>query len=157
MLAAPNFEETHAFHRDVVGFHDTDLPHLFLMGTPEDPGIHFAFMHADNGRHHSLALGEMPVPPSRCVHLMLELPSLAEVERAHERMRAGGYKETATLGRHVNDEMTSFYVQTPGGFDLEVGCEGMVIDPATWTPTAHEKISEWGHVWTWQTEAAGAA
>ncbi len=85
------------------------------------------------------------------------VPTLEEVEKAHARMVAGGYKESATLGEHVNDEMTSFYVQTPGGFDLEIGCNGLVIDPATWEVTAHDKVSKWGHVWAWQTEAAQGA
>src|SRR5262245_62207279 len=31
---------------------------------------------------------------------------------------------SATLGRHVNDLMLSFYMKTPGGFDVEFGCEG---------------------------------
>ncbi|MBN8848096.1 MULTISPECIES: VOC family protein [unclassified Sphingomonas] len=157
VLAAPDFAASHAFYRDVIGFHDTDLPQFFLMGGDHDPGMRFAFMHADNGRHHSVALAEMPVPPSQSIHLMLELPTLEEVEKAHARMVAGGYKESATLGEHVNDEMTSFYVQTPGGFDLEIGCNGLVIDPATWEVTAHDKVSKWGHVWAWQTEAAQGA
>ena len=157
VLAAPDFDAAHAFYRDVVGFHDTDLPQFFLMGGDQDPGMRFAFMHADNGRHHSIALAEMPVPPSACIHLMLELPTLAEVEKARERMIAGGYPESATLGQHVNDEMTSFYVQTPAGFDLEVGCDGLVIDPASWEVTAHDKISQWGHIWSWQTADGGAA
>ena len=52
--------------------------------------------------------------------------------------------------------MTSFYMQTPGGFDLEFGCDGLVIDPATWETTAHTEISVWGHRWAWQ-EAMEAA
>ena len=157
VLAAPDFETSHAFYRDVIGFHDTDLPQFFLMGGDHDPGMRFAFMHADSGRHHSVALAEMPVPPSACIHLMLELPTLAEVEAGRARMAAGGFKESATLGQHVNDEMTSFYVQTPAGFDLEVGCDGLVIDPANWQVTAHDKVSQWGHIWSWQTEAAAGA
>jgi hypothetical protein len=30
---------------------------------------------------------------------------------------------SATLGRHVNDLMLSFYLKIPGGFDVEFGCE----------------------------------
>ena len=110
----------------------------------------FAFLHADNGRHHSIAFGEGPIPPSGAVHIMLELPSLIEVGKAHDRMKAMGYPESATLGRHVNDETTGFYVQTPSGFDLEIGCDSLVIDPATWQTTRHEAISVWGHEWAWQ-------
>ena len=76
-------------------------------------------------------------------------------------MAEHGAPESATLGKHTNDEMTSFYMQTPSGFDLEVGCDGLVIDPASWEPTAHKTISEWGHEWAWQKamaeEAAKAA
>jgi 3,4-dihydroxy-9,10-secoandrosta-1,3,5(10)-triene-9,17-dione 4,5-dioxygenase len=150
VFAAPNFDECHAFYRDVIGLHDTDLPKFFLMGGPDDPGVRFAFMHADNGRHHSLAMGEMPGPPSGCIHLMLEMKTLADVGKCHDRMRMAKIPESASIGRHLNDQVTSFYMQTPGGFDLEIGFDGLVIDPASWTTTAHDRISEWGHVWAWQ-------
>ena len=149
VFSAPNFDETVAFLRDVVGFRETDMPRFNLMG-PDGPSIGFAFMHADNGRHHSIALGEGPVPPSGAVHVMLEYPNLTEVGKAHDRMKALGYVESATLGRHVNDETVGFYVQTPGGFDLEIGCDSLVIDPANWQTTKHEAISIWGHEWAWQ-------
>jgi 3,4-dihydroxy-9,10-secoandrosta-1,3,5(10)-triene-9,17-dione 4,5-dioxygenase len=149
VFSAPNFVETHAFYRDVIGLHDTDLPAFHLMG-PDQPPMHFAFMHADNGRHHSLALGEGPRPPSGCVHLMLEMPSLLEVGKAHDRMKALGFNESASLGQHYNDETVGFYVQTPSGFDLEIGCDSLVIDPASWEVTRHVGISIWGHEWAWQ-------
>ena len=51
-----------------------------------------------------------------------------------------------TLGRHTNDHMTSFYVNTPSGFFIEDGWSGRVINPETWQP--HETFdgpSLWGH------------
>lgn len=151
VFSAPNFDESHAFYRDVIGFGDTDTPRFYFGGGgSEDPGMGFAFMHAENGRHHSIALGEGPVSPSGCIHIMLEMPNMVEVGKAHDRMRIHGYPESATLGRHVNDEVTGFYVQTPAGFDLEIGCDGLVIDPKTWETTQHAQISVWGHVWAWQ-------
>lgn len=149
VFMTPEFEATHAFYRDVVGLGDTDLPAFHLMG-PDAPPMRFAFMHGATGRHHCLALGEGPIPPSGGVHVMLEMKTFLDVGRAHDRMRHGGWTESATLGRHANDEMLGFYVRTPSGFDLEIGCDGLVIDPATWRTTAHEKISDWGHVWEWQ-------
>ncbi|WP_084421548.1 VOC family protein [Henriciella litoralis] len=149
VLGAPNFDECHAFYRDVVGFHDTDLPRFKFSDDPEDTGFRIAFMHADNGRHHSLALGEHPAPPSGCVHLMLEMQDQDDVGRAHDRMRKAEIRESATLGRHSNDKMFSFYMRTPGGFDLEVGCDGLVLNPKTWETTAITSISDWGHVWSW--------
>jgi len=151
VYCAPDFDASVRFYRDVVGLHETDMPRFhFNGGGPDDPGMGFAFLHADNGRHHSLALGEGPVPPWRCVHVMLELPSLVEVGKAHDRMKAMGYAESATLGQHYNDETVGFYVRTPSGFDLEIGCDSLVIDPASWQVTCHTGISIWGHEWAWQ-------
>ena len=151
VFCAPDFEASLRFYRDIVGFHETDMPRFhFNGGGPDDPGMGFAFLHADNGRHHSVALGESPVPPSGCVHIMLEYPGLLEVGKAHDRMKALGYVESATLGQHYNDETLGFYVRTPSGFDLEVGCDSLVIDPASWEVTRHEGISVWGHEWAWQ-------
>ncbi len=149
VLSAPQFDEILAFHRDSVGFHETDMPAFHLMG-PDAPPMHFAFLHADNGRHHSLAFGEGPVPPSGAVHIMLEYPNLVEVGKAHDRMKQFGYAESASIGQHFNDETVGFYVQTPGGFDLEMGCDSLVIDPASWQVTRHKGISIWGHEWAWQ-------
>lgn len=150
VFSAPDFEASHAFYRDLIGFHDTDLPAYRLSPNPQDPGVRFAFMHADNGRHHSLAIAEMPPMPSGCVHLMLEVPSREDVEACHARMEKAGVPESASLGRHSNDRMTSFYMRTPTGFDFEFGSDGLVIDPANWKPTALPEPSEWGHVWAWQ-------
>lgn len=149
VIAAPNFAETLAFYRDVIGFHETDMPAFHLMG-PDAPPIHFAFMHADNGRHHSIAIGEGPVPPSGAIHIMIEYPDLIEVGKAHDRMKQFGYPESASIGQHCNDRTVGFYVQTPSGFDLEIGCDSLVIDPASWEVTRHEGISIWGHEWAWQ-------
>lgn len=155
VFSAPNFDETVTFYRDVVGFRETDMPRFHLFG-PDAPSMGFAFLHADNGRHHSIALGEGPIPPSGAVHLMVEYPNLVEVGKAHDRMKALGYPESATLGQHFNDETVGFYVQTPGGFDLEVGCDSLVIDPASWQVTRHEGISQWGHDWAWKRALAEA-
>jgi 3,4-dihydroxy-9,10-secoandrosta-1,3,5(10)-triene-9,17-dione 4,5-dioxygenase len=155
VFSAPDFPATLAFHRDVIGFRETDMPAFHLMG-PDAPAMHFAFMHADNGRHHSIAFGEGPVPPSGAVHVMLQYPSLVEVGKAYDRMKAMGYPESASLGQHINDETIGFYVQTPGGFDLEIGCDSLVIDPATWEVTRHKGISIWGHEWAWQKAMAEA-
>ena len=88
---------------------------------------------------------------------MLEYPNLTEVGKAHDRMKALGYPESATLGSHYNDETTGFYVQTPAGFDLEIGCDSLVIDPASWEVTNHVGISVWGHEWAWQKAMKEAA
>lgn len=157
VFAAPDFAASHAFYRDVLGFHDTDLPEFKFSPDPAAPGMHFAFMHADNGRHHAVALGEMPQVPTHCIHIMLEMETISDVGKCHDRMRAAGVPESASIGRHVNDETLGFYMRTPSGFDLEIGCDSLVIDPKTWRTTAHERPSEWGHVWAAQSAEAETA
>lgn len=149
VLTAPNFEETHTFYKDVLGFGDTDLGRFYLAGGgADDPGVGFAFLHC-NGRHHSLALGQLPESPSGAVHMMLEVGDLADVGRAYDKIlkSKGSIPVSATLGQHVNDKMTSFYVQSPSGFDIEYGWNGLVIDPVTWVPTTSMTVSAWGHKW----------
>lgn len=148
VLTAPNFSATYAFYKDVLGFGDTDFGRFYLQGGgPEDLGVGFAFLHAQNSRHHSVALGELPESPNGAVHIMLEVASIDDVGRAYDRVQKHDAHISATLGKHVNDKMISFYVRTPSGFDIEYGCQGMQIDPATWVPTTSMSVSDWGHVW----------
>ena len=58
---------------------------------------------------------------------------------------AGNVKMSATLGRHVNDKMLSFYMKTPGGFDVEFGCEGLQVDDKDWIARESTAVSLWGH------------
>lgn len=149
VYGALNFDECHHFYREVMGFRDTDLPKI-ESGPPGSPLMNIAFMHGATGRHHSVAVIGMPESPSGCIHLMVEAATLEDVGRTYDRMREANIPVSATLGKHMNDEVTSFYMQTPAGFDLEFGWGGLIVDPATWIPTEHNKISDWGHVWAWQ-------
>lgn len=142
VLPALPFDETLAFYRDVLGFGLSDV--FNFKPAPEAPVMRIYFLHAACGRHHSVALAEMP-NPAGCVHLMVEVNSMTEVGRAQDRATQAGVKFMATLGEHENDRMTSFYVMTPGNFALEYGWGGVVVDPKTWTPTQTERVSIWGH------------
>ena len=55
---------------------------------------------------------------------------------------------SSTLGRHANDLMVSFYVQTPGGFDIEYGTDGRIVDDSTWVSRETTAVSLWGHVFS---------
>lgn len=148
VLAALNFDEVHAFYKTVLGLGDTDLGRFYLAGGgADDPGVAFAFLHADNNRHHSLALGQLPPNESRLVHMMVEVATVDDVGRALERAQKNGVRISSTLGRHVNDKMLSFYIRSPSGFDIEYGCHGLQIDPATWITTTSLPVSDWGHHW----------
>jgi 3,4-dihydroxy-9,10-secoandrosta-1,3,5(10)-triene-9,17-dione 4,5-dioxygenase len=102
-------------------------------------------------RHHSLALAPMH-PAAGIVHLMIEVATLDDVGRALDRCIRRKAAISSTLGRHANDLMVSFYVHTPGGFDIEYGTGGRVVDDATWVSRESTAVSLWGHVF-----GAGAA
>jgi 3,4-dihydroxy-9,10-secoandrosta-1,3,5(10)-triene-9,17-dione 4,5-dioxygenase len=134
------------FYTDVLGFRLRDSmrmdPRAF--GMPEDmPPLWMRFLGC-NRRHHSLALAPMPLP-TKIVHLMIEVDSLDSVGRAWDRCLRNGIKPTATLGRHANDLMVSFYVKTPGGFDVEYGTDGQLVDDSTWIARETTAVSLWGH------------
>lgn len=68
-----------------------------------------------------------------------------EVGRAMDRCASYGAKLMATLGRHVNDRMTSFYLESPSGFAIEYGHGGRIVE---WSRNVvHETtaVSLWGH------------
>lgn len=144
VLPAPAFDETVAFYRDVLGFGLSDLMKIRFTDDPAEPEKRLWFMHC-NGRHHSLALFEMPVP-SGCVHMMLEAADVDEVGYAMDRREKHGARLTATLGRHANDHMISFYMATPSGFDVEFGACGRVIDDWSRFPAFQSTVASlWGH------------
>jgi 3,4-dihydroxy-9,10-secoandrosta-1,3,5(10)-triene-9,17-dione 4,5-dioxygenase len=142
VLPALNFDATLAFFKDVLGFGLSDV-FKFQPG-PDAPIIRIYFLHGASGRHHSLALAEMP-SPSGCVHVMVEVNSMTEVGLASDRREKLGVKLMATLGQHENDKMTSFYMNTPSNFALEYGWGGIDVDPATWQATQTAQVSIWGH------------
>ena len=72
---------------------------------------------------------------------MLEVDELDHVGRALERVRKHKAPLSATLGRHMNDEMISFYVKSPGGFDVEFGTEGLQVDDGqVGRPRVHRRL-----------------
>ncbi len=144
VLPAPNFDQTWAFLRDVMGFGLTDILRLRFTPDPQEPEKRIYFLHCNNPRHHSLALFEFPMP-NGCVHLMLEVKSIDDVGRAYDRMLKNQVKLMATLGRHVNDEMISFYMATPGNFPIEYGCGGRVMDWSRHVVFEATAPSHWGH------------
>ena len=134
------------FYTEVLGFRLRDsmrmAPELF--GQPAGgPPLWMRFLGC-NPRHHSLALAPFPAPAG-IVHLMIEVASLDDVGRAMDRCARRGARMSATLGRHANDLMVSFYVATPGGFDIEYGTDGRLVDDVTWVSRETTAISLWGH------------
>jgi 3,4-dihydroxy-9,10-secoandrosta-1,3,5(10)-triene-9,17-dione 4,5-dioxygenase len=149
VLPAPDEEPALRFYTGVLGFRLRDsmrmAPELF--GRPAGgPPLWMRFLGC-NPRHHSLALAPFAAE-SGIVHVMMEVASLDDVGRAMDRCARRGAPPSATLGRHANDLMVSFYARTPGGFDIEYGTDGLVVDDATWVSRETTAISLWGHSWT---------
>lgn len=134
------------FYTEVLGFRLRDSMSMPGEFVGKEPGskVWLRFLGV-NPRHHSLAFLPMP-NPSKCVHVMLEVEKLDDVGRALERVRKHKAPLSATLGRHMNDEMVSFYVKSPGGFDVEFGCEGLTVDDRRWVARESTAVSYWGHV-----------
>lgn len=144
VLPTTNPEETVAFYTEVLGF----LPRGAIRLQAPGPARRVRFLGV-NQRHHSLAL--CPAPPTEepgLVHLMTEVDTLDAVGQALDRVRKLGFSISSTLGRHTNDKMVSFYVRAPGGWDLEFGTEGMLVDEAYYTAEEITADSYWGHDWS---------
>ena len=75
------------------------------------------FFHA-NPRHHSIAFIE--TGRNAIHHLMVELFSLDDVGQCYDLALGEQDRIGVTLGRHINDEVTSFYSE------LAVGLHGRV-------------------------------
>jgi 3,4-dihydroxy-9,10-secoandrosta-1,3,5(10)-triene-9,17-dione 4,5-dioxygenase len=139
--------DTLSFYTDLLGFRLRDsmrMPGEFF-GRPGGQ-VWMRFLGCCP-RHHSLALAPMS-PAAGIVHLMVEVASLDDVGRALDRCTRRKAPISSTLGRHANDLMVSFYVQTPSGFDIEYGTDGQLVDDSTWITRESTAVSLWGHVFS---------
>lgn len=125
------------FYTDVLGFRIREIART---------GITAAFLGC-NPRQHSLALIETTTP-TYLAHLMVEVDDVDMVGKALDRCHDAGYRLAKTLGRHWNDNMLSFYVLNPSGFEIEYGCSGRRIPDEGWTQVTQYGVggsSIWGH------------
>ncbi|MEZ5557036.1 MAG: VOC family protein [Pseudomonadales bacterium] len=139
VIAVGDRARAEAFYVQGLGFLLSD--HIVL-GPPERQ-LTLTFLHC-NPRHHTLALAPVP-SPKRLNHIMLQVESLDDVGRGLDAARDAGVKISSSLGKHTNDRMISFYMQTPSGFDIEYGYGGVEIDDAQWQPATYHATSFWGH------------
>ncbi|GAA4399040.1 VOC family protein [Tsukamurella soli] len=149
VLSTPDDAVALHFYRDVLGFRLRDSMRLppQMVGRPADGAPAWLRFFGCNPRHHSLAFLPMPTPTG-IVHLMVEVENSDDVGLCLDRALRRKVPMSATLGRHVNDLMLSFYMKTPGGFDLEFGCEGREVDDETWIARESTAVSLWGHDFT---------
>ena len=107
------------------------------------------FLHC-NPRHHSIAFQPSikDLPRSRdkkLWHFMLETNTLDDVGTALDLATRSAVPVVSSLGRHSNDQMVSFYMSTPSGFEVEYGWGGRLVDDAVWQVQRHDRGTIWGH------------
>jgi len=144
VIPAPANQETEDFYTKLIGLGISD--DLTLPPPAEGlPDQRILFMHADNPRHHTLGLYNFP-NPTGVIHLMAEMKTMDDVGYCMDRVKQAGLHIFASLGRHSNDEMVSFYFFAPGGIGIEVGYDGLTVDDwSKFTPTKSTSGDYWGH------------
>jgi 2,3-dihydroxybiphenyl 1,2-dioxygenase len=99
-----------------------------------------------NARHHTLALAGLPFEvPTKLHHVMLEANTGDDVGAAFDRAFDARLPIANGLGKHPNDQMFSFYVVTPAGFQLEFGTGARTITEPWTENRCYGRISGWGH------------
>jgi 2,3-dihydroxybiphenyl 1,2-dioxygenase len=136
------FVESVRFVTEGLGLRQSDWLEMELA-----PGIELEvrFFHC-NARHHTVALARAPFElPQRLHHVMFEANSRDDVGVAFDRAWDAGLPIPNGLGRHPNDGMFSFYLQTPAGFQIEFGHGARVVGDDWDDNRRYDRISAWGH------------
>ena len=145
LAVARDLPESVRFFTECLGLKISD----YIRDSNMFPGLDIdaVFMHTKTGRHHSLATCALP-SSKKINHLMIQVRSLDDVGLAFDRVRKAGVPVIMEIGHHPNDQMLSFYVQTPSGFGLEYGWGAIVIDDNNWDVRIFSQLSDWGHRFT---------
>jgi 2,3-dihydroxybiphenyl 1,2-dioxygenase len=136
-MPAALYDSTSKFYRELLGFRVSDYR------TAADGKRVGEFMHI-NAREHSLVIGAIG-DRTQLHHIMMEMQFMDDVGQSYDIVTKDYYNRiAATIGRHNNDLMTSFYVRSPSEFQIECGWGGLLIDPKRW------QAGEWpltGSIW----------
>ncbi len=142
VFATTALEDSHRFLTEGLGFAQSDW---IEMEIAEGIELKVRFYHC-NARHHTIAIAHAPFDlPQKLHHIMVETTDPNDVGAAFDRAWESGLDIPMGLGLHDNDRMFSFYVKSPAGFLVEVGCGARTItDP--WTENRrYDSTSVWGH------------
>jgi 2,3-dihydroxybiphenyl 1,2-dioxygenase len=142
VFATTAFDESTGFLTDGLGLAQSDWLEMEIM---EGIELVVRFFHC-NERHHTIALAKAPFDlPQRLHHVMFETRDRDDVGAAFDRAWASALAIPNGLGRHDNDGMFSFYVQSPAGFQVEVGHGARTITDDWSDNRRYDRISAWGH------------
>ncbi len=137
VLGAEDVPGLERFYVEVLGFRVSDYAD-YMRGEKKASAV---FLHCEDRRHHTVAFGDFS---TGLHHVLIEVESLDDVGRAHDIVQKNNVPIARTLGRHSNDHMVSFYVQSPCGVKFEYGWGGRQIGD-DWRVFRSEIISLWGH------------
>jgi 2,3-dihydroxybiphenyl 1,2-dioxygenase len=138
VITTERIDDLIPFYVDVLGFRLSDY---FLRP------FKVFFFHL-NPRHHTIGMVE--TGKAGMHHMMVEMNFLDDVGQAYDIAQTTPDRIATTLGRHINDHVTSFYSHNPSGFMTEYGWGGRSIDVDTWSPKeVIEGPSLWGHERMW--------
>ncbi len=142
VTATTAFDDAVRFVTDGLGMEQSDWLDTEIM---EGIEIEIRFYHC-NARHHTVALAKAPFElPQRLHHVMFETNDRDDVGAAFDRAWASSLGIPNGLGVHDNDRMFSFYVESPAGFQVEVGYGARTITDDWDDDRRYDQISLWGH------------
>lgn len=127
------------FYREGLGMQgDVEAKVRLPDGSVQSP----IFLHC-NERDHTLGIGAGVMNPVnfRIHHVMVEVDSIDDVGLAYDLVQQHQLPVLMTPGKHTNDEMFSFYVQTPSGWFWEYGYSGRRPN----LQTEYCTRDSWGH------------
>lgn len=144
-VLVPNFEETLAFYRDVLGFRASDT---YWAGVEQN--MIAAFLHCGLGDqwtdHHTIALVATQESAARFDHTAFEVLDLDDVYQGGEHLRARGYMHSWGIGRHVQGSQIFDYWRDPFGNKIEHWTDGDLVNDSLVTGHAeisNDELSQW--------------
>jgi 2,3-dihydroxybiphenyl 1,2-dioxygenase len=136
-LFTQNFDKVSHLYRDLFGFKLSDYA---------NSPFRVEFLHC-NPRHHTIGLADTG-GVAKIYHLMLEYNDFDDVGRAYDTALTDPDSIGVTLGRHINDHVTSFYLKNPDDWMFELGWASRTVGP-DWEAEELDGLSLWGHDRTW--------
>ena len=140
VIGVDDFPASKRFYREVLGMRVSD----YIQTQRGERTMEIVFLHC-NPRHHSLGFGNGAGGAKRLGHIMLEVHNLDDVGATYDICMKRGINDT-TIGRHPNDEMVSFYLRSPSGWNFEYGYGARTVDDTIDQVERFTVISEWGHL-----------
>ncbi|WP_029528077.1 VOC family protein [Polaromonas glacialis] len=147
VLFVPDFEPVFDFYHQVLGLRISDSLHM------QDPEkTTFAFLHCGLGArytdHHTLALGTPPggIESARFDHVAYEVLDLEDLQAGHAHLKAGGWRHSWGVGRHVLGSQLFDYWRDPFGHKVEHWTDGDLVNDQhqpSHGPLQLEGLSQW--------------